>query len=200
MSAMSDPLPSPPVPPDCDVRDLKWMPLDVVRLRDSDTASHPDAEVFRIAVLSWCASWHQVPAGSLPDDDAALARLLGYGRDLRGWRRVRATGCLRAWVKCSDGRLYHPVVAEKAIEALAQKQRSQRKREHDAERLRRWREKQAETADETRNETGVVLGLPDKQTNQPTNQPTIEKRRRRRRRLGKARRRRATARRQALGK
>lgn len=113
---------APLTPADADLRDFKFMALDVQRLRDSDLAGHQDAEVFRCGVLSWCAAWQQQPAGSLPDDDAALARLLGYGRDVVGFQRVREAGGLRGWVKCSDGRLYHPVVAEKVNEAWLRKQ------------------------------------------------------------------------------
>lgn len=115
---MTEPL----TPPDCDLRDFGFMPLDVLRLRDSEMAAVPDAEVFRAAVLSWCVAWHQVPAASLPDDDAALCRLLGYGRDMKGWLRLRAGGALRGYVRCSDGRLYHTVVAEKARESWQKKQ------------------------------------------------------------------------------
>ena len=119
---MSEFLPEPLTPPDCDLRDFSFMPLDVARLRDSDLAATPDAEVFRTAMLSWCAAWHQVPAASIPDDDAVVARLVGLGRDVNGWRKLRAAGALRGFVKCSDGRLYHPVVAEKANESFAKKQ------------------------------------------------------------------------------
>lgn len=109
--------PAPLVKAEVDLRDFAFMPLDVLRLRDSELAAVPDGEVFRCAVLSWCVSWHQVPAASLPDDDVQLCRLLGFGRDLRGWKRVRDAGGMRGWVLCEDGRLYHPVVAEKAREA-----------------------------------------------------------------------------------
>lgn len=114
--------PDPLTPPDCDLRDFAFMPLDVVRLRDSDLAVTADADEFRCAVLLWCASWHQVPAASLPDDDKALAQYAGYGRVVKEWLKVR-TGALRGWVKCTDGRLYHPVVAEKAAEAWLAKLR-----------------------------------------------------------------------------
>jgi hypothetical protein len=99
-----------------------------------------------------------VPAASLPDDDLILARLLGYGRDLKGWKKVRAAGGLRGWVKCSDGRLYHPVVAAKAQEAHEHKTVSKRKRDKDAERLRRWRE----THDGNDDETRFVAERPDR--------------------------------------
>src|SRR3990167_1381965 len=118
--------PAPLVSEDVDLRDFRFMPLDVVRLRDSDVAALPDGDAFRAAVMSWCVSWHQQPAASLPDDDGILARLLGYGRDVAGWKAARGGGALHGWIKCSDGRLYHPVVAEKAIEAwiLKRKQRA----------------------------------------------------------------------------
>lgn len=106
----------PLVPADCDLRDFAFMPLDVVRLRDSDLAATESAEVFRAAVMLWCASWHQIPAASLPDDDRVLAKLAGYGRVVKEWQKER-DGALRGWVMCTDGRLYHPVVAEKAVEA-----------------------------------------------------------------------------------
>ena len=87
--------PDPMVPPDCDLRDFAFMPLDVVRLRDSGLAAMENAEAFRAAVLAWCVAWHQQPAATLPDNDSELCRLLGYGRDLRLWRRLRAAGALR---------------------------------------------------------------------------------------------------------
>jgi hypothetical protein len=95
------------------------MPLDVGRLRDSDLASDETPEACWAAVLLWCASWHQVPAASVPDNDSWLAKHAGYaqrGKISKEWAEVRE-GALRGWIKCSDGRLYHPVVAEKAVDA-----------------------------------------------------------------------------------
>lgn len=117
---MTEPL----TPPDLDLRDFPYMPLDVVRLRDSDLAVVASGDEFRTAVILWCASWHQVPAASLPTDDRLLASLAGFGRDLKGWKAVREAA-LRGFITCSDGRLYHPVIAEKAIEA-GTKRRNQR--------------------------------------------------------------------------
>lgn len=110
----------PLTPEGCDLREFPFMPLDVVRLRDSDIAAISSGDEFRCAVLLWCASWHQVPAASLPDDDIILAQLAGYGRVVKEWKKVRE-GSLRGWIKCADGRLYHPVVAEKANEAWMRK-------------------------------------------------------------------------------
>jgi len=113
-------LPQPLTPADCDLRDFPYMPLDVLRLRDSDLAARTSGEEFRCAVLLWCASWHQVPAASLPDDDVNLAQYAGFGRAIDQWLQHKE-GAMRGWVKCSDGRLYHAVVAEKANEAWQQK-------------------------------------------------------------------------------
>jgi hypothetical protein len=96
------------------------MPLDVVRLRDSDIATIASGEGFRAAVMLWCAAWHQVPAASLPNDDRMLARLAGYGRDLDGWKEVKEDA-IRGFVECSDGRIYHPEIAERAKSAWAAK-------------------------------------------------------------------------------
>lgn len=108
--------PAPLTPADCDLRDFAFMPLDVGRLRDSDLATQAEAEEFRCAVLLWCASWHQLPAASLPDDDKTLAQFAGYGRVVKEWLRVKE-GSMRGWIMCDDGRFYHPVVAEKARDA-----------------------------------------------------------------------------------
>lgn len=146
---MTEILPAPLTPPDCDLRNFPYMPLDVVRLRDSHLAAVLDGEVFRGAVLSWCVSWHQIPAASLPDDDAVLAHILGYGRDVKGWKKLREQGVLHGWVKCSDGRLYHPVVAEKANEAWAGKCKASAKGKAGA--AKRWASKPNGTSDATAN-------------------------------------------------
>jgi hypothetical protein len=109
-------LPEPLTPIDCDLRDFPFMPLDVTRLRDSDLAALEEPEACWAAVLLWCASWHQLPAASLPDDDRVLSNLAGFGRVVKEWMKVR-NGALRGWIKCSDGRLYHHAVAEKALTA-----------------------------------------------------------------------------------
>lgn len=112
---MTDPL----VPAGVDLRDFGFMPLEVVRLRDSELAIEASPEVFRASVLLWCASWHQVPAGSLPNKDRTLA---DYSRSGARWPKIRAE-VLAEWVECSDGRLYHPVVAEAAIRVWAARPR-----------------------------------------------------------------------------
>jgi hypothetical protein len=105
--------PEPLTPPECDLRGMPFMPLDIVRLFDSDIYALSTGDEFKAALSLWGKSFLQVPAASLPDDDRILAHLSGAGS---AWKKVREMA-MRGWVKCSDGRFYHPVVAEKAKEA-----------------------------------------------------------------------------------
>jgi hypothetical protein len=125
-------LPSPLTPLDCDLRDFPFMPLDVARLRRSKAwlkAKRNPALAFYLINL-WTASWHDVPAASLEDDDDVLADLAMC--DPSKWAKVRDE-VLRGWILCADGRLYHPTVAEKALEAwkakLAQRARTEAARQ-----------------------------------------------------------------------
>lgn len=111
---------APLTPPECDLQDFPFMPLHVARLRDSDLANTAHPEACWYAVLLWSAAWHQLPAASLPDDDAILTRLIGLGRDVRAFRKHKAEA-MRGFVLCSDGRLYHPTVAEQAMAAWESK-------------------------------------------------------------------------------
>lgn len=107
-------MPAQLTPPDADLQDFPFMPLHVARLRDSDLAAEGDPEGCWYAVLLWAAAWHQLPAGSLPDNDAVLTKLCGLGRDTKTFRKHRQDA-LRGFVVCDDGRLYHPVIAEQVM-------------------------------------------------------------------------------------
>jgi hypothetical protein len=120
-------LPSPLTPAFCDLREIEAMPVDVRWLRDSDMVALASNEAFRAAMLLMLASWHQVPAGSVPDDDGQLSVLAGYGRLSRSFLRVKASA-LQGWVRCSDGRWYHPEVARHALLAWQKKQDDARKK------------------------------------------------------------------------
>ncbi len=109
-------------PPDADLQDFPFMPLHVARLRDSDLAAEGDPEGCWYAVLLWAAAWHQLPAGSLPDNDAVLTKLCGLGRDTKTFRKHRQDA-LRGFVLCEDGRLYHPVIAEQVMSGWESKLR-----------------------------------------------------------------------------
>lgn len=122
---------------DCDLRGMVFMPLDVIRLMDSDLFALSSGEEFKAAMALWCKSWLQIPAASLPDDDRVLAHLSGAGAR---WKKVKDIA-LRGFVKCDDGRLYHAVVAEKAREAWDRREEWQEKQNNKTDRQKRWRER-----------------------------------------------------------
>lgn len=110
----------PLTPAGCDLRDFPHTPLFRSRLFGSSFHARATDSEWRAGVTLWLKSWDQVPAGSLPDDDIELCRLAELARDLKQWRKVRA-GALRGWALATDGRLYHPVVAEGINNALEHK-------------------------------------------------------------------------------
>lgn len=121
-------LPAPLVPANVDLRDFAFMPLDVLRLRDSVLSADSTGDEFKAAVILWCASWHQVPAGSLPNNESSIARLAGHVATSKKWKSIR-DGALRGWFQCDDNRFYHPVVSEKANEAWTHKVRQRERTE-----------------------------------------------------------------------
>jgi uncharacterized protein DUF1376 len=111
---VADPLPEPLVPPEVDLTDFAYMPLDVRRLLKSETwidAAY-EHKLGHALMCLWAESWHQIPAASLPDNDRVLARFAMCSSE--EWAGLKAKA-LKGWIKCSDGLLYHPVVAEKAL-------------------------------------------------------------------------------------
>lgn len=124
--------PAPPVPADVDLRGIVFMPLMGDRLFKSATwiQASPRAQVAALR-LWWHAFAHEVPAASLPDDDRLLAEHAGV--PVASFRALKDQA-MRGWVRCDDGRLYHKVVAELAIEAWTGRVRNR-------EKLRKWRER-----------------------------------------------------------
>jgi hypothetical protein len=135
-------LPDPMTPPDCDLRGMPFMPLETGRLMDSDLFILSTGDQFKAAVALWCKSWNQIPGGSLPDNDQILEALSGS----KVWKKVREMA-LRGWVKCSDGRLYHPVVAQNAIQAWESRVEHRDTNESRNERQARWRKKVKEMSE-----------------------------------------------------
>ena len=138
--------PPPPVPADIDLRSYCWMKLDLNRLHSSDFIHLASNEEFGAAVKLWTESMRQVPAGSIPNDDKILASLAGYRGSTRRWMKIKAMA-LHGFSLCSDGRLYHPVLAEMVQDAWGNKTQqptshSSDPRAKDRERLRRWRAEQ----------------------------------------------------------
>ena len=133
-------LPEPLLAEPIDLRDFRFLPLDVVRLRDSDFSATVDPEAFKAGVLLWCAAWHQIPAGSLPSDDRILSTLAQMGKGPRNspsaaWMKV-SEEALHGWVLCNDQRYYHPVIVEKALTAAEDQKSYRRARTADALRKR----------------------------------------------------------------
>jgi uncharacterized protein YdaU (DUF1376 family) len=113
--------PAPPIPCDVDLRDFRFMPLDVVQLQNSETWALADGWTAKALVNLWTRAWHQVPAGSLPDDDSLHRIWAGVPE----WESVRAIA-LRGFIKCSDDRLYHRVICDKALAAWNERKRFRR--------------------------------------------------------------------------
>jgi hypothetical protein len=108
---------TPLVPMACNLVDFPYMPVDIRRLLNSETWMLGNEAERSAAMCLWLESWHQTPAASIPKNDKMLALLSKAGSK---WSKVK-TYVLQGWVDGGDGRLYHPVVAEKALEAWIQK-------------------------------------------------------------------------------
>ena len=142
----------PLVPAEVDLRGMPWMPLDTVRLIDSDLFALSTGDEFKAAVALWCKSWTQVPAASLPQDDRILAHLSGAGAR---WKKLKAMA-LRGWALCDDGRYYHAVLAEKALEAWEQREEYQDRQDNERTRLQNFRAEHKALRSKLR-EHGIVL-------------------------------------------
>jgi len=112
------------------------MLLGCQQVLDSDfNAIANDAE-FRAGVTLWLKAWHQVPAGSLPNDERVLAY---YARAMpEQWSSI-AEHALHGFVLCSDNRFYHPIICEKALEVLADREQRSEKAKNAA--AKRWKNK-----------------------------------------------------------
>lgn len=129
-------LPEPLTPSGCSMQRVREMRLDVVRLANSTLWSLPNHQAALAGFKLMVASWHQVPSGSIPDDDGLLCSLAGLGQDVRKWMSIR-NDALREFVRCSDGRLYHPAVSDSVIASLSlshsARDRKRRQREREKE-------------------------------------------------------------------
>lgn len=111
-------LPDPPIGPEVDCTDLDSFMLNTERLLGSELVAVSSHSIIGAAVLLWCRAWKQRPAASLPDDERVLAGFASM--PLARFRKVRDK-VLHGFVKCSDGRLYHPVLAAEAAVAYHKK-------------------------------------------------------------------------------
>lgn len=146
---MTDQLPEPMVPPEVDLRGLEYMPLLGDRLFSSDFDLDANDVEFRVGLRLWWAAWKQVPAGSLPKEDNRLRKLAGLDENVAKWRKVKGRA-LHGFVECSDGRLYHPIVAQQALIAWEKRAENVAERENEAERQRRSRAERKRMFEELR--------------------------------------------------
>lgn len=131
---MSD-LPEPLVSADVDLRDFDYIPLYGDRLFNSDTWALCDADEKVAALRLWWRAWHEEPAGSLPNNDRLLAERAGYGVAVKAFLAIKENA-MRGWTLCSDGRLYHPVVASIALDVWRTKKKKKAENAADRERKR----------------------------------------------------------------
>lgn len=118
-------LPRPPVPLDADMAGFD-MPVDTQRIMDSDLMACGDDAAIVAAHRLWYRAWRQIPASSMPDNDRQIAFMAGYPSGGKMWRRIRERA-LKGFVKCSDGRLYHLVIADYVFNTLTRKKRQSRR-------------------------------------------------------------------------
>jgi len=135
---------APLVSADVDLTGFGWMRFHGDRLFASDTwiLASPEGKVAALR-LWWNGFAHQKPAGSLPDNNRVLAHLAGYGEAVDAFMAIKDEA-LRGWVRCaSDGRLYHPFVAQLALEAWEGRveEETRRAREREAKKAKREAEK-----------------------------------------------------------
>jgi Protein of unknown function (DUF1376) len=143
-------LPEPLTPADCNLRGLPFMPMMVAQVMQSETFALSSGDEFKAAFTLWCASWLEVPAASLPNDD----RMLEFLSRAKSWKKVKSMA-LRGWVLCADGRLYHAVLAEQAVDAWEKRTVYREKEDGKSDRQRRWREQCKQLAAQLR-DVGVV--------------------------------------------
>ena len=119
---------SPLVPKDADLRSYTWIKLDYSRLFASEFFAMANDAEFRAAFILWCKSMQQLPAGSLPNNDKALA---GWcGKSLKQWAKIKDMA-LHGWQEADDGRLYHPVLAEVVNDILFKTDAKATSNDHD---------------------------------------------------------------------
>lgn len=138
-------LPAPLVPAEVDLNGYGFMPMLHHRVLQSTLFVKSSGDEFKAAFALWCASWSEKPAGSLPNDE----EMLEHFSCSKTWKRVRDRA-LHGWILCSDGRMYHPVIAPLAIDAWARRQDFQEQQENRETRQDRWRRRVKELSEELR--------------------------------------------------
>lgn len=117
------------------MRGLPYMPLKIEQLKASRTwlvcRRRPELAFYLINL--WMRAWGEEPAGSIEDDDDVLAAAADCPPDK--WPAIREAA-LAGWVRCSDGRLYHPTLCEIAAETFEKRTAIEQERAADRARKR----------------------------------------------------------------
>lgn len=109
-----------------DVRARGWrFELDVERVTQSDTWMLATPDMRPWLLMLWMTAWQQSPCGSLPADDALIAAHIGMERRMFAANRDIL---LRRWQRCSDDRLYHPVLTELVLQMLGSRRAERAKK------------------------------------------------------------------------
>lgn len=101
---------------DLDVQRLPYMPLQIERLRKSKAwlRCKRNPEIAFYMVNLWMRAWHEIPAGSIEDDDDVLADAAMCSPEK--WEELK-DDILKGWDR-RDGRVWHSTVIEIATEAV----------------------------------------------------------------------------------
>ncbi|WOI54972.1 hypothetical protein [Palleronia sp. LCG004] len=137
-----DDLPEYPMEVDARLTSHFWFTFHHDRFLNSRFRLLADPEVRAYGIDLWCFAQKQTPVGTLPDDDAELAALLGL--DLRTWQglRAREISPLYKWHRCLCGnqvRLMHETVLEVVVDAMERRDRNKLAATKGAERKRQAR-------------------------------------------------------------
>lgn len=105
-----------------DVQCLPYMPLQIERLRKSKAwlRCKRNPEIAFYMVNLWMRAWHEIPAGSIEDDDDVLADAAMCSPEK--WEELK-DDILKGWERL-DGRVWHSTVTEIATESAGKLRRN----------------------------------------------------------------------------
>lgn len=145
-------LPEPLLSSSVKTGNMSSMLLDFNRLINSDFFALSTGDEFKAAVALWAAAWAQTPAGSLPADERILSALSRS----KSWKKVK-DAALHGFILCSDNRLYHPVLCEKALEVFEKREKFLEKNEKNLKRQKKWRDSAKAEKSEKRNKANLQV-------------------------------------------
>jgi hypothetical protein len=118
--------------------------LDYEQIEQSDTWALAGPEARPWLLMLWMMAWKQVPCGTLPNEPAVIAAMIGM--PAKAWARHGAV-LLRGWWLADNGRLYHATLARRVEEMMS-------RRKSDAD--RKARERARKEAEALVNQPGVT--------------------------------------------